>query len=347
MSEPAAVSPAPRPTIYDVAELAGVSKSLVSLVLRGSERVSPTRREAVLDAIRRLDYRPSQAATLLASRRSHAIQVVIDDYRNPWFVDLLTGLRRSLNGEGYRLTVVDRSDTLDDGGCASPVAVGVDGLIIACDPDETLLTGWAGPTVVAGWRQGEAPGADHVASDEDHGSQLAVAHLQSLGHHAIGHLTGEGGAAVNRRRAFVDAVTQAGVDGVVCHGGAGTSEIDGHRAAGLLLRDNPRVTAIYAANDSMALGALAACGEHGLAVPSDVSVIGYDDTPLARARYINLTTIDDRSVEVGEAAGHALLSRISGPGRDVTQLLIEPALVVRGTTGPARARSLRWRRTVL
>ena len=83
--------PRGRPTIYDVANRAGVSKSLVSLVLRGSANVSPARRDAVLTAIRELGYRPSQAATVLASRRTQAIQVVIDDYRNLWFVDLLDG----------------------------------------------------------------------------------------------------------------------------------------------------------------------------------------------------------------------------------------------------------------
>ena len=146
----AADQPPVRPTIYDVAHRAGVSKSLVSLVLRGSDKVSPARRDAVLAAIRELGYRPSQAATVLASRRTRAIEVVIDDYRNLWFVDLLDGLREALTDHGYRLSVTDREGT--SGGPVPALASGIDGLVVARDPGEGLLTGWSGPTVIAGWR---------------------------------------------------------------------------------------------------------------------------------------------------------------------------------------------------
>ena len=331
---PAAEPPATRPTIYDVAERAGVSKSLVSLVLRGSPKVSPARRDAVHAAIRDLGYRPSQAATVLASRRTHAIQVVIDDYRNLWFVDLLDGLRIALSGRGYRLSVIDRPSMAAGVDSAPPLAAGIDGLVMACDPGEELLTGWSGPTVVAGWRQGGVPGADQVANDDEHGSRLAVDHLVALGHRRIGHLSGGGGAAGHRRKAFDAATAQAGVTGFVCQGSGGTTEADGYQAAQDMFRRHSGVTAIYAANDSMALGALAVTKERGLRVPEDLSVVGYDDSPLAQARFIDLTSVDDKSRAVGEAAGRELLARIDDPGRAAGQLLIEPELVVRSSSGP-------------
>ncbi|HEY5880938.1 MAG TPA: LacI family DNA-binding transcriptional regulator [Nakamurella sp.] len=328
----AADQPPARPTIYDVANRAGVSKSLVSLVLRGSDKVSPARRDAVLGAIRELGYRPSQAATVLASRRTRAIEVVIDDFRNLWFVDLLDGLREALSDHGYRLSVTDREGT--SGGPVPALASGIDGLVVARDPGEDLLTGWPGPTVIAGWRAGEVPGADLVANDDEAGSRLAVGHLLGLGHRRIGHLSGGGGAAAHRRGAFVDAMDDAGATGPVVTGGGDTTEADGYVAAGVLLDREPDITAIYAANDSMALGALAALKERGLSVPGDVSLVGYDDSPLAQSRFIDLTSVDDKSREVGRAAGRALLARIDDADRPLENLLIEPTLVVRGSTGP-------------
>jgi DNA-binding LacI/PurR family transcriptional regulator len=329
------VVPRGRPTIYDVANRAGVSKSLVSLVLRGSASVSPVRRDAVLTAIRELGYRPSQAATVLASRRTQAIQVVIDDYRNLWFVDLLDGLRQAFDGRGYRVSVVDRTGDNSGAASAQPMAAGIDGLVMACDPGEGLLTGWRVPMVVAGWREGSVLGADQVANDDEFGSRLAVQHLIELGHRGIGHLSGGGGAAGHRRKAFTEAVDAAGITGVVSEGRGGTTEEDGYYAAKNLLRRHPDLTAVYAANDSMAVGALAAFKERGLAVPTDISLVGYDDSPLAKSRFIDLTSVDDKSSAVGEAAGRALLARIDEPDRPVDQVLIEPSLVTRGSSGPA------------
>lgn len=332
------VGPAPaRPTIYDVARRAGVSKSLVSLVLRGSDKVGPERRDAVLAAIRELGYRPSQAATVLASRRTRAVEVVIDDYRNLWFVDLLDGLRSVLSDQGYRLSVTDRAGTT--GGTAEnpmpALAAGIDGLVVARDPGGDLLAGWHGPTVIAGWRAGEVPGADLVANDDEMGSRLAVEHLLGLGHRRIGHLSGRGGAAEHRRTAFEASVSAAGARAAMAAGGGETTEADGYLAAAELVDGQPDITAIYAANDSMALGALAALKERGLSVPGDLSLVGYDDSPLAQSRFIDLTSVDDRSREVGAAAGEALLARIEDPDRPAEHRLIEPRLVVRGSTGPA------------
>ncbi|WP_255257573.1 LacI family DNA-binding transcriptional regulator [Curtobacterium sp. 314Chir4.1] len=319
-------------TIYDVAARAGVSKSLVSLVLQRSPRVSQQRRDAVLKAIQELDYRPSTAAVSLAGTRSRTIGVVLDDFRNQWFVDLLTGLREALQDQGHRLVVADRF--LNTGLDVSPVegflSMRVEGIVIAGEPDTDLAIPASMPVVVAGGRA-TLPRADTVANDDRAGGAMAAEHLLALGHTSLGFIGASSAASDERRTGF-----SAGVDGkaevatVVLPGEP--TEGAGSRALAQLLDAHPGVTAVFAANDVMALGALSELAERGLRVPEDVSVIGYDDTPLAATRYVGLTSIDDRSVEIGRGAGERLLARIADPGLAATEVLVEPRLVARRTT---------------
>jgi DNA-binding LacI/PurR family transcriptional regulator len=327
-----------RPTIYDVAERAGVSKSLVSLVLQGSPGVSAARRAAVVTAIKDLGYRPNRAATELASHRTKSVEVVIDDYRNLSFVGLLAGISSELAGHGYHLAVTDTrlNAHLTRERQASILSTNLDGLIIAGEPDDDLLDVWTGPTVVAGWRGTIPAGADLVANDDEMGGRIAADHLMKLGHRTIGHLTGGSGPAVHRRTGFVNRLTSAGLTPHVTGIDRGTAEEDGYFAAGELLDRNPQITGIFAANDTMALGAFAAIRQRGLTVPADVSVIGYDNSPLAQSRYLAITSIDDRSDVVGAAAGRALLDRMDDPTSKPRQTLVQPTLVIRTTTTQVR-----------
>lgn len=323
-------------TIYDVAARAGVSKSLVSLVLQRSPRVSDQRRAAVLTAIQELDYRPSTAAVSLAGTRSRTVGVVLDDFRNQWFVDLLTGLREALQDQGHRLVVADRF--LNTGLDASPVegflSMRVEGIVIAGEPDTDLAIPASMPVVIAGGRV-SIPRADTVANDDRAGGGMAAEHLLALGHTRLG-FVGASSAASKERRAGFEATVAASAGAsvaVVVLPGEPTEEA-GSRALGTLLDEHPDVTAVFAANDVMALGALSELAERGLRVPEDVSVIGYDDTPVAATRYVGLTSIDDRSVEIGRGAGERLLARIADPGLAATESLVEPRLVARRTTAP-------------
>ncbi|PYY61733.1 LacI family transcriptional regulator [Curtobacterium sp. MCSS17_011] len=319
-------------TIYDVAARAGVSKSLVSLVLQRSPRVSDQRRAAVLKAIQELDYRPSTAAVSLAGTRSRTIGVVLDDFRNQWFVDLLTGLRESLQDQGHRLVVADRF--LNTGLDASPVegflSMRVEGIVIAGEPTTDLAIPASMPLVIAGGRVA-IPRADTVANDDHAGGGIAAQHLLDLGHTRLGFVGASSAASAERRAGFEQgAAARASVVTTVLPGEP--TEEAGSRALGTLLDEHPDVTAVFAANDVMALGALSELAERGLRVPEDVSVIGYDDTPVAAMRYVGLTSIDDRSVEIGRGAGERLLARIADPRIAATELLVEPRLVARRTT---------------
>ncbi|MDI2034888.1 LacI family DNA-binding transcriptional regulator [Paenarthrobacter nitroguajacolicus] len=322
-----------RPTLYDVAAQAGVSPSLVSLFLKDPNRISEKRRNAVQKAISELGYRPSRAATTLASSRTKSIGLVIDDYRNLWFVDLLRGMESVLSDLGYQVMLADsrpgenRIKEATDG----LLAMHVDALVLAAEPSEAMLAGTWVPTVVAGWRKGVPDGADLITNDDDGGGSLAANHLLELGHVSIGHLSGSDGASAHRRAGFLRAVAAAGVEPVISES-IGTSEEDGYAAAVWLLEHHPDTTAIFAANDTMALGAFAALKARGLSVPDDVSVIGYDNSPLAKSRYLDLTSVDNRSDLVGIDTAHRLLARIADPALNPERKLIEPALVLRGTT---------------
>lgn len=323
-----------RPTIYDVAKQAGVSPSLVSLVLQNPARVSDKRREAVEAAISDLGYRPSRAATTLASSRTKSIGLVIDDYRNLWFVDLLRGMESVLTEHGYQVMLADsrpgenRIQEAADG----LLAMHVDGLVIAAEPSPSMLAGAGVPTVVAGWRDGVPAGADLITNDDDGGGGMAASHLLDLGHTRIGHLSGTGGAAAHRRAGFRSRLQESGIEPWIVGEAGGTSEEDGYASACWLLDRHPDTTAIFAANDTMALGALGAIKARGLAVPADISVIGYDNSTLAKSRYLELTSVDNRSDLVGVDAAKALLARIHDSTVSPERRLIEPALAIRGTT---------------
>lgn len=324
-----------RPTIYDVASRAGVSKSLVSLVLRGSPSVSEARRSAVQAAIDELGYRPSRAASALAANRTQTIGLLIDDFHNPWFVEVLRGLRSVLDPAGWNVSVADLQLEVASG--RNPLdgflAMHVDGLVIAAEPHAApSLRALDVPFVVAGVREVDAGTPDVVASNEEQGAGLAVDHLLRLGHTRIGHLSGRGGSARARRTGYLAGMAAAGLEPLVAGENGDTTEEAGYEAARALLAGRSGVTAIFAANDTMALGALAALKEHGLRTPEDVSVVGYDNTTLAASRYLDLTTVDSHNAEIGTEAARTLLARIAdreGPRRE---LLLAPSFIARGST---------------
>lgn len=329
------------PTIRDVAERAGVSKSLVSLVLRGSDQVRPEKRRAVLAAVEELGYRPNAAARSLSERRTRTVGVLLNDMRNPWFVELLDGLNSRLHDAGLRMLLADGhlNRRLGEDLTRTFTDLRVDGLIAVgtLPPSEALRQAAARvPTVVAGAREPELPAVDIVANDDEHGARLATEHLIGLGHRRIAHIAGQGVVGALRRRSFETVMREHGLeDSAVVEQGDLTEE-GGYRAAVRLLSAGQRPTALFAFNDIACVGALSAAEELGLRVPRDLSLVGYDNTYLSRLRHLWLTTVDNGSHDVGRRAAGRLLDRIADPGRPAELVLTTPALEVRGTTsGPS------------
>lgn len=327
-----------RPTIYDVAREAGVSKSLVSLVLNDSELVSDAKREAVRSAIARLGYRPSRAAANLAADRTFTVGMVIDDFQNPWFVELLQGVRTVMGPRGFHIAIRehyslgDRLVNAIDGF----LDMQVDALLIAAEPGRHFER-LGIPTLIEGTRLHTVEGADHVASDQSQGVEQVLRHLQSLGHRRIGHVTGVGGPAKRRFQAYRKVMRTIGEPPRYAGQRNPTNEEGGYLGAAELLRRHPEVTAIFAANDTMALGARAALREIGREVPADAALVGYDNSQLARSRFLDLTTVDNRGFDVGAASGEALLRRLADPDAPAQDILIPSRLVIRSSSQAARA----------
>ncbi|GAA3504926.1 LacI family DNA-binding transcriptional regulator [Streptomyces prasinosporus] len=339
-----------------MAARAGVSKSLVSLVLRGSDRVRPEKREAVLRAVRELGYRPDAAARSLGEKRAlprppgpagpgasppagrtPVIGVLLDDLRNPWFVDLLDGLNSLLDASGPRMLLADaRLNRRTGQDPAGPfLELGVDGLVVVgtlSDPAALETVAERMPVVLAGAREPVPPGVDVVAGDDEHGARLVTEHLIALGHRRIAHIAGHGAVGELRRRSFEATMRRHGLaDGAVVEA-ADLTEEGGYRATVRLLSRPDRPTAVFAVNDIACVGALSAAGELGLRVPRDLSLAGYDNTSVSRLRHLWLTTVDNASHEVGRRAARLLLDRLETPGGPGELRLVAPALEIRGTS---------------
>lgn len=328
--------PAKTPTIYDVAEKAGVSKSLVSLVLGGKSGVSEANKAAVLKAIKQLGYRPSRSAQMLASAKTNTIGVVITDYSNLSFIGVLKGLREIFDEAGYQVIVSDlhRSPNFVEDPLDAFASMKVDGLVLVAEVDGLRTKNITVPTVTVGERETMLRNSDLVFNDDFEGSRMAVEYLWSLGHEKIAHLTGAGGIAKNRRNAYLKLMKSRKLPALTFGAGQPTTEIGGYRGAKELLASGQKFTAIFAANDYMAAGAVAALHEKNIRVPEDVSIIGYDNAPIASEFMLKLSTIDEQGEPVGRQAATILLDRIDGKeiGRAAKTILIVPTLVVREST---------------
>lgn len=338
--------PGPRverpPTIRDVARHAGVSKSLVSLVLQGKGRVGEASRAAVLQAIDELGYRPNRQARALSRLRSDTVGVVVSDLGNPWFVDLLAGLTTTLHGSGLSPLLAD--SRLDQGVGVSSVekllAQNVDGLVIVGTNTEWAALEVASrevPVVLAGTLEPELPHVDVVVNDDLLGSREATGHLLGLGHRRMVHLSGPGKVGSLRSQGFRDAIAEAGLDaeGLVVAGGS--SEESGYAAARRLLAGDERPSAIFAFNDMVAIGALSAADDLGLSVPGDLSIVGYDNTYLAHIRHISLTSVNSGNFAVGAQAGRFLIERLADPALPARTHLGVATLEMRGSSGAIRS----------
>jgi DNA-binding LacI/PurR family transcriptional regulator len=326
------------PTLRTVAERAGVSKSLVSLVMNGSPHVSDRRRVAVMNAAREVGYRPNAMARSLVAGRTRTVGVVISDIENPWWVEVARGLEETFRQPRLRLLLADPqvepsvSDELVD----AFLELRVDGLIlVGAQPMTESMKAATNvvPTVFASF---VAPGirrVDCVAGDDEVGIALAVDHLADLGHRRILHVGGSNHqTAVARRAGYESAMRRRGLGAEIQVAYAEPNDQSGYDAAMRLLVSSNRPTAIVAFNDVVAIGVLSAADELGIAVPDQLSLTGYDNTRLSAIRHLSLTTVDPNSNEQGRIAATYLLERLERPTRRARESLVEPRLVVRSST---------------
>ena len=341
-SGPTISAPRHAPTMEDVAREAGVSRALVSLVMREQPNVSAARRTRVLDAANRLGYRPNAMARSLASRRTRTVGVILDDLRNPFFAEIAGGVEELASELGYQLLLGagGRQARRERTALATLLEYRVDGVILVSPRMRSADIAAAAaevPVVMVG-RQVRNIDADFVMIDERHGTRLVLDHLIGLGHLDIAHVDGGTGAAgPQRKAAFLRGMRaqRLGARAVVVPGDF--TEEAGVTAARRLLALPELPTAVFAANDLVAVGLLGGFDQSGVEVPGEVSIVGYDNVSIAHLAHVSLTTVDQPRTEMGRMALELLLDRIDNRRPSIVRM-VEPTLVVRSTTAPPRAR---------
>jgi DNA-binding LacI/PurR family transcriptional regulator len=327
--------------MYDVARLAGVSHQTVSRVVNGSTQVRPATRDKVLAAMEKLDYRPNPVARALVTGRSRTLGLVTFDTALYGPASTLVGVERAAHAAGYFVSIVSL-ESLDrdeiDRAVERLHIMGVDGIIVIAPHVATTNALWNLPAdlPVVAVEAGPENGVPVVAVDQYQGARLATEHLLALGHATVYHVAGPADWIEAQRRidGWRDALDAAGA--------AGSSPVRGDWSPrsgyeiGQQLLDVPELTAVFVANDQMALGLLRALHEHGRDVPGDISVVGFDDVPEAEFFSPPLTTIRQDFAEMGRRGLHLLLAQIDGHEDPLRRETVPATLVERASTAPAR-----------
>jgi len=327
-------------TIGDVAAAAGVSTATVSRVLAGVGHARPETRARVLEAARSLDYRPSEVARALKRRSTQTLGLIVTDIENPYFPQLVRSVEDAAREAGYFVLLGNAADDPDREGSYLDLLADrrVDGLIVAASSLGGRHRAWlAAPRVPVVLVNTMAPDValPAVLSDNEEGGRVAAVHLLELGHRTFAYLMppARNEDAAARLAGVREALAAADRDTALVVTTGDALVPGGERAALDVLDRAPETTAIIAYNDLMAIGALRALRSRGRRVPADASVIGFDD--IAVAAYIDppLSTIVQRTDEMGRWAVGRLTGAVDGP--DTLRLPVE--LRIRESTGPAPA----------
>jgi LacI family transcriptional regulator len=338
-----------RVTLKDVARLAGVHPGTASRALNVETRalVNEDTAQRVLAAAEELGYRPNPIARGLKTSRSYPVGVLIPDLTNPLFPPIVRGIQDRLEEAAYTPLIVntDNDPDRERADFEAMRARQVDGMITAtARRDHGLPPGLEGvslPVVLVN-RRLEDGARPSVVADDRMGVRQAVQHLVSLGHRRIAHLAGpqELSTGYLRRQGFEAAIRSAGIqpDPELVLTSSAFIESEGERLCNELLDRESGVTAIVAGNDLMALGCYDAFIARGIACPGEISVVGYNDMPFAGWFDPPLTTVRLPHYEIGSRAAELLLEHLRDPDAEPVQVMLDPELMIRGSTAPPRFR---------
>ncbi|MFJ5955261.1 LacI family DNA-binding transcriptional regulator [Paenarthrobacter sp. NPDC092416] len=330
------------PSIADVAQAAGVSAQTVSRVSNGLTNVEETTKNRVLAAMKQLGYRPNRAARALKSGQFKSIGVIMFTLSSFGNMRTLDAIATAAAQAGYSVTLIPVHDPTTgtvSGAYNTLREQEVDGVVIIFEAhlldDADIALPEDLPAVVID--SNARYGYPMVDTDQAEGAKLATEHLLNLGHEQVWHIGGPTSSfsATHRKDSWKQTLEDAGIEAPPVHHGDWSTE-SGYRI-GLEIGSNPELTAIFAANDQMALGAMRALHELGRAIPEDVSIVGFDDLEESTSFWPPLTTIHQDFHAVGRLSIERLLQQINGgrPAGGVTQV---PTLLLerKSTAAPAR-----------
>lgn len=327
-----------RPTMRDVADRVGLSRQLVSIVLRGAEGASEESRERILAAARELGYHPDDSARLLRRRRSGQIGVLFT-MRQPFEVDLVDALYRQAARHGFHLV-------LSTMGFGRSQRVALDELMRQRLEALIVLAAEGGAGVIEGMPEGlpivllGGPGAvgrhDEVRVENESGIAQAVDHLVGLGHRRIAYVgPTEGPNAAARLTGYRTAMAGHGLEREIDVVDSAYTEEGGHAAALEFLARPERPTALVCANDRCAFGVMWTMVRAGIRVPGDISIVGFDDSSVARLPFVDLTSVHPDPERMAELAILAVRDRLNDPAHEDWWHPVPAGLVVRGSTSLA------------
>lgn len=334
------------PTLTEVAIAAQVSPMTASRAINNRSGVSSKTREHVLRVAAELGYVVNRAAQKLSGGRSHIVGIIATDLENPFISAVVTGASQAAWAAGYEALVYSQADRekRPSGSVMQLLRQISDGIIAVLPLEYGYLGDLAAiniPVITIDHR-GKHAEFPSIATDSYEGARTAVQHLAQLGHERIAFITGDErlASAKDRRRAYVDTLAQLGLKrdtSLVVTGDF--SQRSGFEATQKLLKLKRPPTAIFAANDMSAFGAISAIMEAGLKVPDDISVIGFDDIPAAAQVYPPLTTIRQPIHQMGRSAVNTLLALIAGIEPASPQVSLPTELVTRASTARVKAES--------
>ncbi|WP_089248307.1 LacI family DNA-binding transcriptional regulator [Rhodococcoides kyotonense] len=323
----------------EVAERAGVSRTLVSLIFSDKPGASDETRQRVLRAADELNYQPDRAAQLLARGRSRTLGV-LTDVKQTFQAEMIGTVYDAAEEAGYDVLLSASGPTRDERKAIEALlSHRCEGLILfnpMSDSDYLRSVGSRAALTIVGRKVSDAE-VGTVRSADGKGIRQSVDHLVALGHREIVHVDGgEHSVSIDRRNAYIESMRAHGLGDHVRVVAGAHDESAGAAAASYILEDSSLPTAIMAGNDRSALGIMDVLTKAGVSIPGDISIVGYDDAPLSSLSRIDLTTVRQDSAELARKALEFTVTRLDDADAEVGDSVIEPELIVRGTTGPAR-----------
>jgi LacI family transcriptional regulator len=334
-------------TIDDIARVAGVHPASVSRALRGdSTKVSPANRERIVRIAAEMGYRPNAIAASLRTKQTHLVAIVVPDVGNPLFGALVQGLEAELRKRHYLCLMVQppeeaqaRRETI-----MALATRQISGLLVLAaegsDPILKVAAECAIPTVLVNRGFGERRFSG-VVNDDRESVRLILEHLSALGHTRVAHLSGPSASSTGmaRRQAFEELAAAFGIRKPLVVEATAFTRAAGAKATQELLRRGARPTAIFAANDLIALGALDVLREAGLKVPEQVSLVGHNDMPMVDLIDPPLTTVRVAADQMSRQAAQMLLELLDEPGSPPSMRVLTPVFVQRRSTAPPPAKA--------